>query len=295
MENRKIPMSRSDTPNPFLDHDRIGHVGLESFLHIEPLERRSRPVNWRVRRHAHTSLSQIFLLFTGGGVIELDEKTENFVGPGFIWVPAGHFHSLSYAPCTSGYVLTLGHGHLRSFGEQCPDMMALLTHPTMMKANLGDYERILGITRHQPTVTDCASALINSAISQLFLTLTCRLLRSTQNPSPTGRDVQLVEAFHSLIENDLTSRTPLTDYLKILNTSERTLRRACLRMALPSPHEIIQMRLSSEAQRLLLFSGLSAVEISERLGFTDPAYFSRWFRHRHGLTIRAFREEREMK
>jgi AraC-like DNA-binding protein len=56
-----------------------------------------------------------------------------------------------------------------------------------------------------------------------------------------------------------------------------------------SAKEVIQERLEIEARRLLLLTGRSAAQISRDLGFTDPSYFTRFFRRRTGQSPAHFR------
>ncbi|MCY1220960.1 HTH-type transcriptional activator RhaR [compost metagenome] len=61
-----------------------------------------------------------------------------------------------------------------------------------------------------------------------------------------------------------------------------------------SAHEMISRKLIGEARRELVFTRASVQEISFRLGFADPAYFSRFFLRQTGMTPRAWRmAERE--
>ena len=53
----------------------------------------------------------------------------------------------------------------------------------------------------------------------------------------------------------------------------------------------MQERLAIEAMRYLSFSGASVKEIAGRLGFSDPAYFARFFRRMTGQTASQFRHD----
>ncbi len=57
---------------------------------------------------------------------------------------------------------------------------------------------------------------------------------------------------------------------------------------LPSK-EVVHDRLLQEARRLLRFSTTPVGELSYQLGFADPAYFSRFFTRRVGMTPSQFR------
>ena len=52
---------------------------------------------------------------------------------------------------------------------------------------------------------------------------------------------------------------------------------------------LINGKLIDEAQRELLFTQIPVQEIGFRLGFADPAYFSRFFLTRTGLSPRQWR------
>lgn len=54
--------------------------------------------------------------------------------------------------------------------------------------------------------------------------------------------------------------------------------------------ELLHERLMLEAKRNLAFSTVSVKEICYDLGFEDPAYFSRFFKHHTGVTPQDFRE-----
>jgi AraC family transcriptional activator of pobA len=56
-----------------------------------------------------------------------------------------------------------------------------------------------------------------------------------------------------------------------------------------SAKEVIQQRLEIEARRLLLLTARPAAQISRDLGFTDPSYFTRFFRRRTGQSPTRFR------
>jgi AraC family transcriptional activator of pobA len=52
---------------------------------------------------------------------------------------------------------------------------------------------------------------------------------------------------------------------------------------------MLQLRLLIEAERQLRYTSMPVAQVAFYLGFDDPAYFSRFFMRRMGLTPRAFR------
>ncbi len=69
----------------------------------------------------------------------------------------------------------------------------------------------------------------------------------------------------------------------------RQLREACHNVAKQPPTRIVDQRVILEAKRALLYSNLSVTEISDSLGFSDVAYFSRFFALNAGRAPLAFR------
>ncbi|MDX3089361.1 helix-turn-helix domain-containing protein [Streptomyces sp. ME02-6978a] len=54
--------------------------------------------------------------------------------------------------------------------------------------------------------------------------------------------------------------------------------------------QYVDDRVLLEAKRLLWHSGLTAKEVTDRLGFTDAGDFTKFFRLRTGVTPGTFRE-----
>jgi AraC family transcriptional activator of pobA len=53
--------------------------------------------------------------------------------------------------------------------------------------------------------------------------------------------------------------------------------------------KVIHQRLITEAQRNLIYTGKTAADIALSLGFSDPAYFNRFFKRMTGQTPKNFR------
>ena len=57
-----------------------------------------------------------------------------------------------------------------------------------------------------------------------------------------------------------------------------------------SPKDFIRGLLIDEAKRQLFYSNLSIKELAYKLGYSDPAYFSRVFKKTTGISAQAVRE-----
>ena len=64
----------------------------------------------------------------------------------------------------------------------------------------------------------------------------------------------------------------------------------CRELAGQTALQIIHQRLMLEAKRNLIYTNISISQLSDNLGFSDPTYFSRFFKRLGGQTPNAFRQ-----
>lgn len=74
-----------------------------------------------------------------------------------------------------------------------------------------------------------------------------------------------------------------------LGSSRAALTSACARSGGASPSAMLDARSVLEAKRMLIYADMSVAEIGYSLGFSDPAYFSRFFSRHSGRSPQAFR------
>ena len=96
--------------------------------------------------------------------------------------------------------------------------------------------------------------------------------------------------FRDAVEKDFATTRRVEDYAETLGYSARTLSRATLAAAGLGAKEFIDRRVVLEAKRLLAHSDQTAGRIADRLGFSSPTHFSKYFHHRTGQTPITFRD-----
>jgi AraC family transcriptional activator of pobA len=133
-----------------------------------------------------------------------------------------------------------------------------------------------------------------SALRGLLGALLANAMRLAQpgaliSPTATPPDHELVARFRQHVERRFREHVGIANYAADMKTSESRLRRACLAVAGQSPVELVHLRLLVEAERELRYTSMSVTQIAYHLGFDDPAYFSRFFAQRMGVSPRAFR------
>lgn len=262
------------------------------FLHLESLDERNRPANWNIQPHSHADLHHLFFMASGRGVMAAEGVETAFAGPCLLLVPAGTVHGFQCEPGTRGSVLTIARGYLAELFAREPALADLLARPGMLPLDQGEAIE-MGLARLQAELSWTApghAAAVEALLVMLLvdgLRLSRRALAEPR--ADPGPQAALLARFRAQVEANYRRELPIAAYAAALRVTHKRLRAACARVAACSPLEIIQDRRLLEAKRLMLFSNLSVAEAAYHLGFSDPAYFSRFFTQRTGRSPRAFR------
>ncbi|MEN7549555.1 helix-turn-helix domain-containing protein [Rapidithrix thailandica] len=101
---------------------------------------------------------------------------------------------------------------------------------------------------------------------------------------------QLME-FEQLIELHFSQQKLPKTYAEKMCITTKQLNRISQATLHKPASEVIAQRIILEAKRLLVQGNLSMAEVALELGYEDPAYFSRFFKRKCGLTPKAFQQE----
>lgn len=270
----------------------------ERLIHIETIAARSRLHDWIIRPHRHRDLNQVLLLERGRVEARLDERNEALRAPAVILVPPGAVHSFRFQPETVGVVASFAStiadelraastglaAHLERCIAVALDRAAL--RQTDLRALAGMLLREFG--RAAPG----RRLALRGTLAALLANLQ-RLLPAVSDPAAavSSRDRELVARFREQVEQRFRQHAALTDYAVLLQTSESRLRRACIAVTGQSPVDLVHHRLLLEAERQLRYTSMSVTQVAYHLGFEDPAYFSRFFARRMGMSPRSFRQK----
>ncbi|HUH39630.1 MAG TPA: helix-turn-helix domain-containing protein, partial [Castellaniella sp.] len=96
--------------------------------------------------------------------------------------------------------------------------------------------------------------------------------------------------FGELLDQWHTRHHDVRHYAGALNITPAHLNVITREHAGKSPLELIHERLQLEASRSLVYTSMTIGEISDALGFSDPAYFTRFFKKGSGVSPKAFRQ-----
>lgn len=264
----------------------------DGFVHLEELDDRSRPAAWQIHPHAHADLHQIFWIRHGHGVITAEGEEIAFAAPCALIVPAGVVHGFVYADGSAGRVLTISDNVLRILSRNERAFMVLFgaVKSLALIDGRGIDAALDGLAREQALAAPGQRAAMAAHLTLLLVALARLAVEDAGGePAQLAAHVRIVARFRAAIEEHYHTNLSLKQYCDLIGTTMGRLRMACRAVARATPGQLVADRLILEAKRALRYSDLPVSEIAYRLGFVDPAYFSRYFARATGSTPSAFR------
>jgi AraC family transcriptional activator of pobA len=280
-------------PHYFLYEEKAPEVE-PSFLHIEPIPIRSGRHNWTIRTHTHPDHHQILVISKGGGAIDVEGATWEVAPPALVIIPALTIHAIRFKPGTDGYVITIAPSFLQSALDDDPDLVDSFRTPTrFLSKQIGDdidLTALFASLEHEFVWSAPGRRTAIKAYLQLLAVAVRRLLdQELARPISTTRDADTVIRFREMVEKHYRHHPPLEFYARKLGVTTARLNASCRVTAGKSSLALIKERLITEAKRNLLYSDMTVNEIGAALGYSDPAYFNRFFSRNVGLSPGRFR------
>jgi AraC family transcriptional activator of pobA len=269
------------------------------WLHCETISSRSSLHQWEIQPHRHERFFQILYIEAGSGDALFEGVSHAIGPPAVVTMPPGVGHGYRFSKDVRGFVFTTLTSHLKTVPGERSAFGAWLSTPRLVQLRGGDAEgayveetlRRLGqeFDRRVPGRNDLLEAYLTIA-----LTLLARLSAEADGPSATSENEHRMEALHGLIQQHFRTHRPASFYALQLGISPTHLNRVVRGMTGHGVHELITRKVADEAKRELVFTRATVQAIAFRLGFADPAYFSRFFLNQTGQPPRAWRTaERE--
>jgi AraC family transcriptional activator of pobA len=288
-------MPKSPVPRFFLygEPPRDADAG---FLHVETIADRSRQYDWEIRPHAHRDLHQILVILAGGGEMRAESVATPFRAPALLLVPATVVHAFAFERDTRGYVITIAAQAVQDAARREPAFATLFDAVGCVEISQahGDASEIeQSVLRLQREIVWQAPAH-RVAAEACLITLLVSVVRALAEHSLSARQERgpraaLVMRFREALEANFRSGWEVARYAKELRVSPSRLRAACLDVTGKPPTHLVHDRILLEAKRSLTYTNMTIAETAYQLGFSDPAYFSRFFSERAGESPAAFR------
>lgn len=256
-----------------------------SQLRLMPIARLAQGGRWRVE--AMRALSEPCLLwFTRGqGRITVGGTTRGYGAHNAIFIPAGVMHGFDMSPQT--------HGTAVFFGTECnlPLPQGALHLRIRDAASQVELNALLeAAQRESESDRPAADRAVHHHLGLLSVWLERQAASGANDlPAPDAAR-KLVARYATLLEREFRSGHGVADYAAQLGVTPTHLTRSCRSSCGRAASDLLQDRRLYEARRLLSETRAPVKEISEVLGYTSPAYFTRAFHARTGKTPSQFRK-----
>jgi AraC family transcriptional activator of pobA len=247
------------------------------WVHCETIRVRSSRYRWEIRPHKHDDFFQILYLETGPCTALLGALETTVTPPALLTVPPRVRHGFRFAEETQGLVITLLKSHLSAAPDRLSESLSA-PQSLPLPPNSPDaaylVETLRRLSAEFAERRPNRDALM-AAYTALLLQLTARLCHERAAPPNRGED--RLDQLTGLIHRHFRDHRPVSFYAAELGLSLTHLNRVIKAVTGLAPSDLIAAKLLEEAKRDLIFSRAPIQEISYRLGFSDPAYFSRFF------------------
>ncbi|MGF6571941.1 transcriptional regulator, AraC family [Paraburkholderia fungorum] len=263
------------------------------FVNIGHVTERGR---WRTEPHAHPEYGQVIFVRSGRGVMNLEGSSVPFEGPCVLLLPTECVHGLDYEIDVDRWVVTIEVSYLTQVNARLHEFIQLWSLPRMiaLSSAAGSAAEFFGlVTRLAQELESKTFGHVvgtEALLTQIFL----MLVRGTQLDQPDNggasrNEIRLADRFRELIDQHYRQNLPLQAYASKMAVSLVQLRAACAAATGQSPTKMIHARIITEAKRNLIFGEMSVEQIAFGLGFSDAAYFTRFFRREVGEAPSQFR------
>jgi AraC family transcriptional activator of pobA len=258
------------------------------FVHIETVQKSSRPYRGVIKPHKHSDLFQVLIIEKGEAEIHLEDSKVSINEPVVVTLPAEKRHGFHFHTGIRGVILSIALPIIQQ------DIDIVTSNATILL--LGDKEDAV---KQMLTISDLLmdeqrhSAEHQNVSLQLIHTLFAMIKRVDTALTLSEKLPDALKQFSQLIESSLDNRLDVDNYASQCGVSTSTLNRMCKRHFGKSALQTINQRLAIEIKRRLAFTQRSIAFISDELGFSDPGYFTRFVKRELGETPMAFRKRHE--
>ena len=263
-------------------------------LHWESIAQRSRQHDWVIKPHRHSNLLQLIYVETGVTQARLDGLNLRIESPTLLVIPQLTIHGFEFSPETCGHVLTLASPLAQRIIANLGGQPVGLQKAGVISV-IGDEKKCLDnlmtvIAGEYLVYQEYRDTMLQNLTSQLVVWIARQhALRETVSDIIGDKGKRYFVQFQQLVEQYYREHRPLDFYAGKLNISTPHLNSICRQIADVTALQVIHERVLLEAKRNLFYTALTVREISDGLGFSEPAYFTRFFKRLHKMPPQEFR------
>ena len=236
------------------------------------------------------------LLLIGGAGRMSREESVAVQGPAIVFFPPSEGETLTIAAGGRGFLVGVSpeivgeaigdHAEssaLRLFSSTFSQSDGL--EPAQRREMLPLFEGIMSELSQEGR----ASRMVVAAYIRLVMMAAWRLAGAAPEDSPRADAGPILQRFRQSVEIGFRRHRSIRDYAAELGISTDRLHAICQRTLGRSPIELVHDRMVQEAKLRLERSARTVQEISDGLGFRDPANFSHFFKRKAGISPAKYR------
>lgn len=291
----------SDIPNIVIGKDydkKYAHAA----IHYDSLSNLASFFGRDMHAHRHPQYWQIHFIENGHTLFHIDDRQYKLDGPCCFVTPAAIPHSFQISQDACGHVITINQSLIWEFSqEHIADNFQLgrtsgfcIAKNNCIEEQKYDWrilEQTLINIKNEWERDTLGKGIIVHSLTQILLVTLLRLSPTIKKGSIVDdEDLKIFRKFSDVIETNYSEHWKLQAYTEAIGVSESRLNQICQRICSNSPKRLINERLLQEARHLLAYTSSSCNEISYTLGFSDPTYFSRFFKSQTGRTAQEYRK-----
>jgi AraC family transcriptional regulator, transcriptional activator of pobA len=267
-------------------------------LHCESIADRSRLYDWEIKPHRHEAFFQILHIRSGAGEAQFDGTRVAIRPPCVITVPPLCVHGFRFTRNIQGTVITVVERYLDAILAGAPQLQSRLAVPQLHRFQARSAQAARIDQLFETIVSEFGgnaawrTAAIHASLAlALILAARAQTAPAPGATGPANRKMLHLQRFRALLDRDYRTHKSVAFYAGELGITPTQLNRVCRDVLGKSALGAINARLLLEAERDLVYTFMGVKEIALSLGFSDAAYFSRFFSKQKRCTPTQFREQ----
>jgi AraC family transcriptional activator of pobA len=268
---------------------------MPDMIHCETIAARSKLHNWEIKPHQHHGLFQILYLREGNARVRIEEREHPMAAGQLLLLPQMCVHGFHFAPNAQGHVITLAYPLVSRAAGAAGDALLALRSPYLHLLAADEQGACLqshfaAIDREYRERAPYREIILESLLGAALAWLARHALATPRETGQQSRGMRHFTAFCEMIEADYASHHPVSHYAQRLGITAAHLNALCRQASGTSALDLIHERMLLEAKRNLVYTSMTISTVSYALGFADPAYFTRFFKQRIGMSPKQFRQ-----
>jgi AraC family transcriptional activator of pobA len=262
-------------------------------LHCESIPKRSSLHHWEIQLHRHADLVQLLYVRKGWAELNVDGQRARLEESAIQVVPALCIHGFRFSEDIEGFILTLAMPLVTRLQEHLGGQQMTFDQPALYRVGSErQYIHTLfaAINNEYSTLAPARDLLLQSLVGVLAVWLGRQVTVRDAKERPERGQHYLAE-FSQRVEASYNQHRPIQAYARELGITPAYLNGLCRKLRGQTALGVVHQRLLLEAKRNLIYTGLTVNQIADALGFSEPAYFTRFFKRLMGVSPSVFRQQ----